>query len=119
MNHCVLIGNLTKDMEMVSLPSGVPKANGTIAVKRPHTKDETDFFYIEAWRSVAETMSKYCGKGSKVALNGYFINKSYETESGSKKSFFCFIVEEVEFIKVIKGSESFPNLKETDEDLPF
>ena len=61
MNSVSLIGRLTADPETRYFESGKVVAKFSIAVNR--TKDEADFFEIEAWEKTAEVVSQYCKKG--------------------------------------------------------
>lgn len=119
MQSVILIGNLARDVELITIHSGITKANCAIAVKRPHTKDDTDFFNIVAWRATAENLAKYCSKGSRVALKGYFTNRSYEANDGSKRYVFEFNVEEMEFLSAKREQSDFTNDIVSDDDLPF
>jgi single-strand DNA-binding protein len=69
MNKIILIGNLTKDPELIYGNSEKPFVKFTIAVKRPFTQDKTDFINCVANRG-AENIANYCFKGSKVAVEG-------------------------------------------------
>ena len=74
MNIVCLIGNVTKDIELVELPNGSKKVSFYIAVNRPYTTPEgdqiTDFLNILAWGNLAQTCAKYLKKGSKIAVFG-------------------------------------------------
>ena len=98
MQKCFIIGNLTKDVETRETASGALMARFSVAVKRPYSKDETDFFDVTAWRSLAEICGKYLKKGSKVALVGYFTSRSYEDNQGIKRKVWDFNCEEMEML---------------------
>ena len=84
LNRVVLVGRLTRDVEMKYLPNGTPVANFTLAVDRPFSnKDgdkETDFIPIVVWRKQAESCAKYIGKGSLVAVDGRMQTRNYEKD---------------------------------------
>ena len=98
MNKTFLTGNLTKDVETRETASGALMARFSVAVKRPYSKDETDFFDVTAWRSLAEICGKYLKKGSKVALVGYFTSRAYEDNQGIKRKVWDFNCEEMEML---------------------
>lgn len=98
MNKTFLTGNLTKDVETRETASGALMARFSVAVKRPYSKDETDFFEVTAWRSLAEICGKYLKKGSKVALVGYFTSRSYEDNQGIKRKVWDFNCDEMEML---------------------
>ena len=102
MNKVLLIGNLTKDPELTTTPSGVSVCRFSIAVGRNYTsadgERQTDFFNITAWRGLGENVSKYTKKGSKVAVSGSIQMRSYEDNDGIKRTVVDVIAEEVEFL---------------------
>jgi single-strand DNA-binding protein len=98
MQKCFITGNLTKDVETRETASGSLMARFSVAVKRPYSKDETDFFDVTAWRSLAEICGKYLKKGSKVALVGYFTSRSYDDNQGIKRKVWDFNCEEMEML---------------------
>ena len=130
MNKTFLTGNLTKDVETRETASGALMAKFSVAVKRPYSKDETDFFDCTAWRSLAEICGKYLKKGSKVALVGYFTSRSYEDNQGIKRKVWDFNCEEMEMLSSNQAQpqtqEEQPRKKptllemdDTDSDIPF
>lgn len=102
MNHCTLIGNLTKDVELSSTPSGVAVAKFTIAVNRNYKgadgNREVDFFPIVAWRGLGENCAKYLSKGKKAAVTGEIQNRSYEDKDGNKRYVTEIVAQDVEFL---------------------
>lgn len=128
MQKCFITGNLTKDVETRETASGALMARFSVAVKRPYSKDETDFFDVTAWRSLAEICGKYLKKGSKVALVGYFTSRSYEDNQGIKRKVWDFNCEEMEMLSSDKPQtqEEQPRRKptlmatgDTGSDVPF
>jgi single-strand DNA-binding protein len=130
MNKTFITGNLTKDVETRETASGALMARFSVAVKRPYSKDETDFFDVTAWRSLAEICGKYLKKGSKVALVGYFTSRSYEDNQGIKRKVWDFNCEEMEMLSSNQAQpqEEQPRRKPTltemysnsdDSDIPF
>lgn len=71
-----LVGNLGQDPEMRYTPSGVPVTSFSLAVNKSwmgadgQRQDKTLWFRVTAWRKVAETVSQYLTKGSKVLVVG-------------------------------------------------
>lgn len=102
MNKIHLIGNLTRDPEFAVTASGIATCNFTVAVNRRYKSAEgerqTDFFNCKAWRKLADTISKYLTKGSKVSVVGSVAIDSYEDAEGVKRRSFTVIVEEIEFL---------------------
>lgn len=86
MNTVVLIGRLTKDLELKSTQGNISFTNGTIAVNRQYTDEkgerQADFINFVAWRSQAENVVRYCNKGSLVGIQGRIQTRSYEADEG-------------------------------------
>ena len=82
MNLVVLCGNLTADPELRQSNSGVKYLQFSIAVTRRNAKKdgtrEADFIVCTAFGAVAENISKYFRKGSKILLQGEWRADSYE-----------------------------------------
>lgn len=108
LNRVVLVGRLTRDVEMKYLPNGTPVANFTLAVDRPFkTKDgekEADFIPIVVWRKPAESCAKYIGKGSLVAVDGRMQVRSYE-QDGKRRYVTEVVADSVRFLDSRKKQE--------------
>ena len=86
MNKCVLIGRLTKDLDLRYTQSGTAVAQFTLAVDRQFSKEkETDFIPVVAWGKTAENCANYIGKGSLVAVGGRIQVRTYEAKDGGKR----------------------------------
>ena len=100
MNKVMLIGNITKDIELRHTPSGVAVANFTIATKRNYKNQkgeyESDFIRCIAYRETAEFIDKYFSKGNGIVIEGQIKTGSYESE-GKKVFTTDVMVERVEF----------------------
>ena len=70
MNKVVLMGRLTKDIEVRETSSGLKVTDFTLAVDRIGKNDETDFVRCTAWRQMAEYLERYAKKGNRVLLEG-------------------------------------------------
>ena len=86
MNTVQLLGRTTAQIELKMTPQGKAVAQFTLAVKRPYTKDVTDFLNVVVWDKQAELASKYVTKGSMIAIEGYITNRTWETPEGEKRS---------------------------------
>ena len=90
MNNVVLIGRLTKDVELKYIQgTGTPVANFAIAVDREFTgkdgKKEVDFINIQVWGKSAENCANYIGKGSLVCVQGSIRIDSYQNQAGETR----------------------------------
>ena len=102
MNKVNLIGNLTKNPELTETASGTAVCRFTIAVGRNYTNGngerETDFFNCTAWRTLAESIARYCEKGKKIAVSGSIQMRTYEDNQGNKRTAVDVVVQEAEFL---------------------
>lgn len=91
LNKVLLIGNLTRDPEVRSTPTGQTVASFSIATSRKWTdkegqqKEQTEFHNCVAWRKLAEIIGQYLKKGSKMYVEGYLQTRSWEDQQGTKK----------------------------------
>ena len=91
LNKVMLIGNLGKDPEVRTIPSGVKVANFSIATSSSYTgKDgnrveKTEWHNIVMWRGLAEVAEKYLKKGNPVYIEGRLETRSWEDQTGTKK----------------------------------
>jgi single-strand DNA-binding protein len=126
MNKAILVGNLTRDPELSTIPNGTAVCKFAIAVNRRFAdadgNRQTDFFNIIAWRALGENCGKYLKKGSKVGVVGQIQVRTFE-QDGVKKFFTEIIADEVEFLSPKTGSEGISGDSEmqpvTDDNLPF
>lgn len=104
MNRVVLLGNLTRDPELRSTPSGTSVANFGLAVNRRWTNkqgekvDGVDYFNVVVWGRLAELCNDYIRKGSPIALEGRLQSRAWETEAGQKKNVVEVVAENVQFL---------------------
>jgi single-strand DNA-binding protein len=90
LNKAFLFGNLTRDPELRSLPSGVQVASFSVATNRVWKdkdgakQESTEFHNVVVFGRQAETCSQYLKKGSSVFVEGRLQTRSWESE-GTKK----------------------------------
>lgn len=110
MNKVILIGRLTRDPEMRSTQGGIASTSFTIAVSRNFTnaqgERDADFINCVAWRKQAENISKYCTRGSQVAVEGRIQTRSYDAQDGTKRYVTEVIADNVSFLGSRSGSAS-------------
>lgn len=86
-NKVVLVGRLTKEVELKKTQSNISYARFTVACQRK-VKSKTegtpdaDFISCIAWNQSAEFLSKYATKGSIVGVEGRITTGSYEGKNG-------------------------------------
>ena len=79
MNTVILIGRMTKDAEVSYTQSNTAIARFTLAVDR-QKQGEADFIRCVAFNKTADLLSRYCGKGSKLGVEGRIQTGSYQKD---------------------------------------
>jgi len=103
-NKVLLIGNLTRDVDMRFIPSGKAVANFGLAVNRTYTDangekvEDTCFVDIVAWDRLAEVCGDYLAKGRPVFIEGRLQMDSWEAEDGQKKTRLKVIAQNIQFL---------------------
>ena len=102
MNKAILIGNLARDPESRTTPSGVSCTTFTVACNRRFVNQqgvrEADFINCVAWRQNADFVARYLTKGSKVAVEGSIQTRSYDAQDGTKRYVTEIVADNVEFL---------------------
>lgn len=110
LNKSILIGRLTKDVEVKTLSSGSTVCSFTLAVDRNFKSKDgergTDFIPIVAWGKTAELCGQYLAKGRQTAISGRIQTRTYEANDGSKRYATEVVAEEVTFLGGRKESNS-------------
>lgn len=127
MNLVVLIGRLTKDVELRRTASGKAVASFTLAVNKDYRNEQggydADFIECVAFEQRAETISKYVHKGDRFAVLGQLTTRSYENKDGKKVKVTEVKVTGFDFLEGKKQNENtnggFEPLEGDDEQLPF
>ncbi|MFH1171068.1 MAG: single-stranded DNA-binding protein [bacterium] len=93
LNKVTLIGNLTGDPKMASLPSGQTVTSFSVATnykwrdyKTKQLKESVEFHRIVAWRRIGEVVAKFLKKGDRIFLEGRLQTRSWKDRSGQKRS---------------------------------
>jgi len=111
MNQITVIGNLVRDPEVRTIPSGTTVCNFTIAVNRRRAtagQPEADFFRVSAWGQTGENCSKYLVKGNKVAVVGTVSASAYMGNDGQPKASLEISTVDVEFLTPKSGAQAAP-----------
>lgn len=127
MNSTHFLGRFVETPELKQTPNGTAVCSFTLAVRRPHTKDATDFINFTAWRQTAEFISKYFSKGQMIVVSGYLTSRRFEDANGNKRTAFEVQVEEAEFCGSKPATGEAPNYNSTgqfeelsaEDELPF
>ncbi len=91
-NRAIVIGNLTRDPELRSLPSGIQVATLSVATNRVWKdkngakQESTDYHNVVVFGRQAETSSQYLRKGASVLVEGRMQTRSWDDASGQKST---------------------------------
>ncbi len=103
-NQVIILGNLTRDVELRHTPSNQAVANIGLAMNRQYqTKDgerreETTFVDCEAWGRQAEVMAQYLSKGRPVFIQGRLKLDTWQDQQGQNRSKLKVVVENFQFV---------------------
>jgi len=103
-NKVIMIGNLTRDIELKYLPSGSAIANGAIATSHKYKmqngeqKEEVCFLDFSIFGKGGEIFNQYVRKGSKVMLEGRLIFQQWKAQDGTNRSRHALSVTEFKFL---------------------
>lgn len=111
-NRVILVGRLTKDVDLKYTPNGVPVATFTLAVNRTFTNQngerEADFVNIIVWRKQAENAANYLKKGSLAGIDGRIQTRNYDGQDGRRIYVTEVVAESVQFLESKKSSSYQP-----------
>ena len=104
-NKVMLMGNLTRDVEVRHTPSNTAVGNFGLAVNRKYKtqsgeqREEVTFVDCEAWGRTAEVMAQYLSRGRPVFVEGRLKLDQWEDKNGGgKRSKLSVVVENFQFI---------------------
>ncbi|MEA3513796.1 MAG: single-stranded DNA-binding protein [Campylobacterota bacterium] len=103
-NKVIMIGNLTRDIELKYLPSGSAIAKGAIATSHKYKtqtgeqKDEVCFLDFTVFGKGGEVLNQYVRKGSKVMLEGRLVFEQWQAQDGTNRSKHALMVSEFKFL---------------------
>ncbi len=103
-NRVIITGNLTRDPELRSLPSGTSVCELRVAVNSSR-KDESgnwvekpNYFNVKVWGAQGENCSTYLTKGRPVAVDGRLDWREWEDKEGNKRQSVDIIADRVQFL---------------------
>ncbi|MBU0722046.1 single-stranded DNA-binding protein [Patescibacteria group bacterium] len=91
LNKAMVIGNLTRDPEIKTTPTGQTVASFSVATNYIWTDqsgqkhDKVEFHNIVAWRRLAEICGQYLKRGSKIYLEGKMQTRNWVGQDGVKR----------------------------------
>lgn len=93
LNKAILIGNLTRDPELRSLPSGIKVCSFSIATNRVWKdkngvrQESADYHNIVVFGRQAETVAQYMKKGSSILVEGRMQTRSWDDKTSGEKKY--------------------------------
>ena len=102
-NKVILVGNLTRDIELRYSQSGMGIANTALATSRKFTsngekKEEVCFVDITFFARSAEIANQYLRKGSKILVEGRLNFDQWQDQNGQKRSKHSVVVETMQML---------------------
>ena len=81
-NNTVLVGRITKALEMKTTTNGVNVLSFTLAInKKVKEKDQVSYISCVSFNKTAEILNQYCDKGSLILVDGELQSRSYEKDN--------------------------------------
>lgn len=90
LNKVMIIGHVGREPEMRYTPSGRPVTSFSVATSRTWTsaegerREETEWFNIVAWGTLAEICKTHLSKGQQVYVEGRLQTRGWEDDTGKK-----------------------------------
>lgn len=110
----ILMGNLTRDVEMRTTASGQNVASFSLAVTRSwrgqdgQQQEQTSFINCVAWGKAGEIIAQYTSKGSPLLVSGRLDQRSYDDKDGNKRQAVEVVVEDFNFVGGSRGDGAAP-----------
>ncbi len=111
-NRVVMTGNLTRDPELRSLPSGTSVCSLRIACNTRRKDqsgewtDKPNYFDVTVWGAQGENCSQYLSKGRPVAIDGRLEWREWQDQQGNKRQSVDIIADSVQFLGSREGGEN-------------
>ncbi len=103
-NRVVLTGNLTRDPELRSLPSGMSVCSLRIASNTRRKgasgewEDKPNFFDVTVWGAQGENCARFLSKGRPVALDGRLEWREWQDQAGNNRQSVEIVADSVQFL---------------------
>jgi single-strand DNA-binding protein len=92
LNKAMIIGNLTRDPELKSTPSGRSVCSFGVATNQVWTdqqgqrQERAEFHNVVTWGKLAEICGQYLTKGKKIYIEGRLQTRDWEGQDGAKRN---------------------------------
>lgn len=109
-NNVVLVGRLTRDIELRYNKNGIAYAQFSLAVNRnfknQNGERDADFISCSVWRQSAEFLNNYAHKGSLIGITGRIETSSYDNEQGQRVYTTRVVCENVQLLESKNAQQS-------------
>lgn len=108
-NKAILVGRLTKDIDLRKTPNGASVVQFTLAVNRrvkQQGQPDADFINCQAWNGTADNMARYLHKGSLIGVEGRIQTRSYDDKDGKRIYVTEVVGESVYFLEPKQNNET-------------
>jgi single-strand DNA-binding protein len=113
LNRVIITGNLTRDPELRSLPSGTSVCSLRVAVNTRRKDqstgewvDKPNYFDVTVWGMQGENCAQYLSKGRPLAVDGRLEWREWEDKQGNKRQSVDIIADSVQFLGSRESSEN-------------
>jgi len=120
-NRVTITGNLTRDPELRSTPSGTAVCSLRVAVNSRRKDgesgqwvDKPNYFDVTVWGAQGENCSQYLSKGRPVAIDGRLNWREWDAQDGSKRQSVDIIADSVQFLGSREGAPQQNGVAEPD-----
>lgn len=96
-NILILIGRITKDLELKVTPSNRSVLDVSLAIT--NGKEDTTFITVTAFGKTAELINNYCSKGDLISVQAIVKNHNWTDKNGHPHYDYSFIVDKVRFLQ--------------------
>src|SRR3954454_266562 len=111
-NRVILTGNLTRDPERRSLPSGTTVCSLRLAsntrrrdASTGEWSEKPNYFDVTVWGPQGENCARFLSKGRSVAVDGRLEWREFETRDGQKRETVEIVAEHVQFLSEAAGPQ--------------
>ena len=122
MNKAILMGRLTRDVELRETHSGISVVMFTLAVDRRYKSSsgerEADFISCKAFRQTAEFIGKWFSKGSRILVEGTIQTGSYEKD-GRRVYTTDVIVDQAYFVDPVRSDGNYGKIEEDNSGMDY
>ena len=112
-NQVVLVGRLTKEVNLKYTPNNQAVATFSLAVNRnfksQNGERETDFINCVIWRQQAENLANWAKKGALIGITGRIQTRSYENQQGQRVYVTEVVSETFQLLESRKDREAGPS----------